>query len=68
MFETICHAFLCFCLIQSRNTIRIGTPASTTSESFTSIISMKITIKIRFMLSRTTLISPLDSMSDTEFT
>ena len=68
MFDTCCHARRCLFLIQNMNTIRIGTPAITTSDSFTSTQNMKMTMKIRFKISSTTLISPLDSISDTEFT
>ena len=64
--DTICHALLWRFLMYIINTPRIGTPAITTSESFTSTQNMKI--KIRFIISRTTLISPLESISDTEFT
>ena len=66
--ETICHALLWRFLIYIINTPRIGTPAITTKESFTSTRNMKMTIKIRLMISSTTLISPLESISDTEFT
>ena len=68
LLETICHALLWRFLIYIINTPRIGTPAITTKESFTSTRNMKMTIKIRLMISSTTLISPLESISDTEFT
>ena len=66
--DTCCQAFLWRFFIYSINAARMGTPARTTRDSFTSTKNINITIKIRFNISSTTLISPLDSISDTEFT
>jgi hypothetical protein len=45
-----------------------GTPQSTTNAICTSTRNMKITINRRLKLSRTMLIRPFDSISDTELT
>ena len=47
---------------------KTGTPAITTSERRTSHISMKIAIRTRLKTSRTKLMMPLESASETELT
>ena len=68
LLDTICQAFRCLFLTQNMKIASTGTPMRTTAESLTSVVSMKAMINTRLMISRTALIRPLLSMSQTELT